>query len=80
VTLSVIDSGPGLAEGMRPFDEPSASTKAGGMGIGLSICRAIVEAHGGRLWAEPLAAGHFCSTLPRDHGPGGDAQNAQDEN
>lgn len=79
VTLSVIDSGPGLAEGMRPFDEPSASTKAGGMGIGLSICRAIVEAHGGRLWAEPLAAGHFCFTLPRDHGPGGDAQNGQDE-
>lgn len=67
-TISVIDSGPGLPGGARPFDEPSASTKAGGMGIGLSICRAIVEAHGGRLWAEPVAFGHFCFTLPLDHG------------
>jgi two-component system sensor kinase FixL len=67
VMVSVIDSGPGLPEGARPFDEPSASAKIGGMGIGLSICRAIVEAHGGRLWAEPGPAGHFCFTLPLDH-------------
>jgi two-component system sensor kinase FixL len=79
LTLSVIDSGPGLAEGVRPFDEPSASTKAGGMGIGLNICRAIVEAHGGRLWAEPVAAGHFCFTLPLDHRRGDDLESAQDE-
>lgn len=72
LTVEVIDSGPGLAAGQRPFDEPTAprpTAKAGGMGIGLSICRAIVEAHGGRLWAEPVGAGHFCFTLPLDAAP-----------
>jgi signal transduction histidine kinase len=64
LTVEVMDSGPGLPAGLRPFDEPAPSSKAGGMGIGLSISRAIVEAHGGRLWAEPVAAGHFCFTLP----------------
>jgi two-component system sensor kinase FixL len=77
-TVSVIDSGPGLPEGARPFDEPGASAKAGGMGIGLSICRAIVEAHGGRLWAEPVAAGHFCFTLPLNHA-GGEPETEADE-
>ncbi len=79
ISIAVIDSGPGMPEGMRPFDEPSASTKAGGMGIGLNICRAIVEAHGGRLWAEPVAAGHFCFTLPLDHRRGDDPESEPDE-
>jgi two-component system sensor kinase FixL len=67
LSISVLDSGSGLPEGVRPFDEPGPSTKAGGMGIGLNICRAIVEAHGGRLWVESAAAGHFCFTVPLDH-------------
>ena len=53
VELTVEDSGRGVAEGdlSRVF-EAFFSTKQGGLGMGLSICRSIVEVHGGRIWAE----------------------------
>jgi PAS domain S-box-containing protein len=58
VLVTVKDSGVGLdvATKARIF-EPFFTTKAGGTGIGLSICRSIIEAHRGRIWAEPLARG-----------------------
>ncbi|HLT90619.1 MAG TPA: PAS domain S-box protein [Woeseiaceae bacterium] len=61
VRLSVEDTGPGFrAEDVERVFEPFWSGRTGdrtGAGLGLSICRAIVEAHGGRIWAEAHAGG-----------------------
>jgi PAS domain S-box-containing protein len=67
VFVAVRDSGPGLAQGSaeRVFDA-FYTTKPGGLGMGLSICRSIIDAHGGRLWvdaSEPHGA-IFKFTLP----------------
>jgi len=81
--FSVADSGTGLAAEIADhLFEPFVSTKPDGMGLGLSICRSIVEAHGGRLRTEPNEGGGtiFRFTLPasptagdnngsRTHGP-----------
>jgi two-component system sensor kinase FixL len=56
--ISVADKGPGLPEEVRgKLFQPFITTKANGMGIGLSVCRTIVETHGGRLWAEDNPGG-----------------------
>jgi len=63
VMITVRDSGSGLDEQTRArIFEPFFTTKPSGTGMGLSICRSIIEAHAGRIWAEPLprgAAFHF---------------------
>lgn len=58
VVVTVSDNGPGFPDGLvdRMF-EPLATTKPGGMGVGLAICRSIVLAHGGRIWLEPRPGG-----------------------
>jgi two-component system sensor kinase FixL len=65
--FSVADTGPGLApEIASQLFQPFVTTKRHGMGVGLSICRTIVEAHGGRIWGEPNPEGGttFRFTLP----------------
>ena len=69
VCVAVRDTGHGLHPESRPrLFEPFYTTKPDGMGLGLSICRSIIEAHGGRLWAtgcEPRGA-LFQFTIPAD--------------
>lgn len=58
VEVSVTDHGPGVPpEHAENIFEPLYSSRPGGMGMGLAISRAIIEAHGGRLWHEPNPAG-----------------------
>lgn len=67
VEISVADNGPGVAvELLGTLFQPFSGTKPGGMGLGLSICRSIIEAHGGRLWheANPNGGAVFRFTLP----------------
>jgi two-component system sensor kinase FixL len=67
VQISVADTGAGIpAEIEARLFQPFVTTKPDGMGIGLSVCRTIIEAHGGRLWFEPNPSGGsiFRLTLP----------------
>jgi two-component system, LuxR family, sensor kinase FixL len=67
VEVSVSDTGPGLPQSVRArLFEPFVTTKSNGMGVGLSVCRTIVEAHGGELRVEDGADGGtiFRFTVP----------------
>ena len=72
IEITVRDTGPGIPEGR--FEEiftPLFTTKTGGLGVGLALSRMIVDAYGGRLWAENGETGGaiFRFTLPRGPAP-----------
>lgn len=78
VAVTVADTGPGLSDEVASkLFQPFVTTKSDGMGIGLSICRSIVEAHGGRMTATPNPGGgvmfRFQLPVVRD-GDEGEAQ------
>lgn len=76
--VTVADTGPGLgAEDPDRLFEAFFSTKTEGIGMGLSICRSIIEAHGGRIWASNNRArgSVFSFTLPLAEGYGVDVSN-----
>jgi signal transduction histidine kinase len=64
--IEVRDQGAGLKVHPDKLFEAFFTTKENGMGMGLAICRSIVEAHNGRLWAAPQEGpgATFCFTLP----------------
>jgi signal transduction histidine kinase len=74
VRIRVLDGGPGIdpAEAGRLFElyyrSPSTASTAGGAGIGLYVCRVLVEAMGGRIWAaaRPEGGSEFGFVLQRD--------------
>lgn len=63
--VDVIDDGPGIPDArLERIFEPFVTDKPSGMGVGLSMSRAIIEAHGGKLMAEPGPGGCFYFVLP----------------
>jgi C4-dicarboxylate-specific signal transduction histidine kinase len=67
VEVAFRDNGPGLDTALaEAIFEPFFSTKVDGLGMGLTISRAMIESQGGRLWADPAAKGgaRLCFTLP----------------
>jgi len=68
ICVRVADNGIGIPSDIRDhLFEPFATTRPDGMGLGLAVCKACVEVHGGRLWVEdtPGQSGTaFCFTLP----------------
>jgi C4-dicarboxylate-specific signal transduction histidine kinase len=72
VVVVVQDSGAGLdSKSLERLFEPFYTTKPQGMGMGLAICRSMIEAHGGRLWAtiNPDRGASFHFALPTDEEP-----------
>jgi C4-dicarboxylate-specific signal transduction histidine kinase len=73
VAVEVCDTGPGIApEHLQSVFEPFWTTRKEGLGLGLPICRSIVEAHGGTMWVVPNAprGAIFHLVLGGDNGAG----------
>ena len=79
VAVSVADTGPGLPEEVRRrLFQPFVTTKPNGLGVGLSICRAIVQAHGGELSTEDRSGGGTVFRFTLDAPPAPPAQEGAD--
>jgi two-component system sensor kinase FixL len=80
VVVSVHDNGAGIraADKERLFDS-FVTTKTSGMGMGLAISRAFMEAHGGRIWAVPGDSGLLCFALPAGDSTGETSKNHAEE-
>jgi two-component system sensor histidine kinase KdpD len=83
VVVSVEDFGPGLSgrdleRVFAKFSRAGGESTAGGVGLGLAICRAIIRLHGGRAWAEQMPGGFtaFRFSLPLEPAPSVPAENA----
>lgn len=81
IEVWVDDNGPGLPEGkedviFKKFERGQAESATRGVGLGLAICRAIVEAHGGEIYAvnRPQGGARFLFTLPKGNPPALDAE------
>jgi two-component system, LuxR family, sensor kinase FixL len=75
VEVAVSDTGHGIsADKLLHVFEPFFSSKPDGLGMGLAISRGIIEAHGGRLWAENNEAGGATFTFTLPAAEGGDAK------
>ncbi|MBT3628896.1 MAG: GHKL domain-containing protein, partial [Rhodospirillaceae bacterium] len=73
LVVAISDTGPGMsADALDKLFEPFHSSKPGGMGIGLTISKKIIESHGGRLWVAPNSDGgaifHFSLPLEEESG------------
>ncbi len=78
IEASVADTGPGIApEIATQLFQPFVTTKRQGMGVGLSISRTIIEAHGGELWVEPNPDGGTVFHLTLRAAADGDVQHAE---
>ncbi|MGQ0589240.1 MAG: ATP-binding protein [Sphingosinicella sp.] len=81
VTVCVDDNDPGFSQPMSERFSPFATTKSAGLGLGVSISRTIIEAHGGRIWTEDREGGgaRICFTLPSARRKQGEADGGAEE-
>lgn len=73
VTISITDTGPGIAPGCEEkLFRPFVTTRPRSIGMGLPICKRIIEAHGGTIWVEKTSPAGSCFSFTLDRSPSGE--------